>query len=90
MADASEKLTEVDRGLFREAIEKARARLTAEDAESLKTAQADLEKESHRLADLVYKTTQEAPAGEAGAPGKDAAGETVVDAEYEDVKKNPS
>ncbi|MHB8368992.1 MAG: molecular chaperone DnaK [Leptospirales bacterium] len=96
LGEVSEKISDVERGQFREAIEAAKGKLTSESTEELKAALTALEAESHKLADIVYKSSQ-AQAGQAG-PGGPAegagaagpAGETVVDAEYEDVKKNPS
>jgi len=96
LGEVSEKISDVERGQFREAIEAAKGKLTSESTEELKAALTALEAESHKLADIVYKSSQ-AQAGQAG-PGGTAegagaagpAGETVVDAEYEDVKKNPS
>jgi molecular chaperone DnaK len=94
LGEVSEKLSDVERGQFREAIEVAKGKLTSEEGEILKQALADLEKESHKLADHVYKNSQ---GGAGGAPGGETpgaepgpSGENVVDAEYEDVKKNPS
>jgi molecular chaperone DnaK len=95
LGEVSEKISDVERGQFREALEAARGKLASESIEELKEALATLEKESHKLADIVYKNTQ--ATGSAGTPGGETpgaeagpAGENVVDAEYEDVKKNPS
>ncbi len=97
LGEISEKISDVERGQFREALEAARGKLTSESIEELKEALSTLEKESHKLADLVYKNAQAAGSGAAGAPGGETpgagagpSGENVVDAEYEDVKKNPS
>ena len=95
LGEVSEKISDVERGQFREALEAARGKLASESIDELKEALATLEKESHKLADIVYKNTQ--ASGAAGTPGGETpgaeagpAGENVVDAEYEDVKKNPS
>ena len=96
LGEVSDKISDVERGQFREAIETAKGKLTSEDAEELKAALSALQTESHKLADIVYKSTQAQggqPGAEGAAPGAGSAGpsgETVVDAEYEDVKKNPS
>ncbi|KGA93714.1 molecular chaperone DnaK [Leptospirillum ferriphilum] len=94
--EIGDKISDVERGSIREAIESAKGKLTSEDKDVLQQAFKDLETQSHKLAELVYKASQgSTPGGEPGAGtagGSSAQGEdpTVVDAEYEDVnqKKN--
>ncbi len=95
LGEISEKISDVERGQFREAVEAARGKLASESIEELREALSTLEKESHKLADLVYKNAQAtggpgAPGGETPGAAAGPSGENVVDAEYEDVKKNPS
>ena len=94
--EIGDKISDVERGSIREAIEAAKGKLTSEDKDVLQQAFKDLETQSHKLAEMVYKASQgTAPGGEPGpgaAGASSAQGEdpTVVDAEYEDVnqKKN--
>lgn len=91
--EIGDKISDVERGSFREAIDAAKAKLTAEDTESLRSAFKDLETQSHKLAEMVYKKSQESAGSQ--QPGPDAGGThpedpTVVDAEYEDVNKKKS
>ena len=94
--EIGDKISDVERGSIREAIEAAKGKLTSEDKDVLQQAFKDLETQSHKLAEMVYKASQGTTPG--GEPGPGAAGAssaqgedpTVVDAEYEDVnqKKN--
>jgi molecular chaperone DnaK len=88
--EIGDKISDVERGTFREAIETAKGKLTSEDAETLKDAFKELETHSHKLAEMVYQKTSGSPDGQTPPPGQGAAPteENVVDAEYEDVKKN--
>ena len=91
--EIGDKISDVDRGTFREAIDAAKTKLTSEDTETLRTAFKDLESQSHKLAEIVYKQSQET-AGQQ-QPGPDSSSgpaedPTVVDAEYEDVNKKKS
>jgi molecular chaperone DnaK len=89
--EIGDKIPDVERGTFREAIETARGKLTSEDAETLKDAFKELESHSHKLAEMVYQKSSGTGDGQQAAPpeqGAGPAGENVVDAEYEDVKKN--
>ncbi|MHB1605611.1 MAG: molecular chaperone DnaK [Leptospirales bacterium] len=91
--EIGDKISDVERGSFREAIDAAKAKMTSEDTESLRSAFKDLETQSHKLAEIVYKKSQESAAPQ--QPGADAGAAhpedpTVVDAEYEDVNKKKS
>ena len=95
--EIGDKISDVERGEIREAIEAAKGKLTSEDKDVLQQAFKDLESQSHKLAEMVYKASQGTtpPGGEPehGATGTSAGhpeDPTVVDAEYEDVnqKKN--
>ncbi len=89
--EIGDKISDVERGTFREAIETARGKLTSEDAETLKDAFKELETQSHKLAEMIYQKSSGTGDGQHAAPpeqGTGPAGENVVDAEYEDVKKN--
>lgn len=93
--EIGDKVSDVDRGTIREAIEAAKGKLNSEDKDVLQAAFKDLETQSHKLAEIVYKASQEnASAGQNPAGASPESGHpdepTVVDAEYEDVnqKKN--
>ncbi|MCL4460445.1 MAG: molecular chaperone DnaK [Nitrospirae bacterium] len=94
--EIGDKISDVERGTIREAIDAAKEKMTSEDKDVLQQAFKDLETQSHKLAEMVYKASQQtAPGGEQGpgAPGASSGqteDPTVVDAEYEDVnqKKN--
>ena len=91
--ELGDKISDVERGTFREAIDAAKAKLTSEDTETLQAAFKELESQSHKLAEIVYKQSQET-AGQQ-QPGPDSSSgpaedPTVVDAEYEDVNKKKS
>ncbi len=91
--ELGDKISDVERGTFREAIDAAKGKLTSEDTETLQAAFKELESQSHKLAEIVYKQSQET-AGQQ-QPGPDSSSgpaedPTVVDAEYEDVNKKKS
>jgi len=94
--EIGDKVSDVDRGTIREAIEAAKGKLNSEDKDVLQAAFKELETQSHKLAEIVYKASQEnASAGQNPSSGATPEGghpdePTVVDAEYEDVnqKKN--
>ena len=93
--EIGDKVSDVDRGTIREAIEAAKGKLNSEDKDVLQAAFKELETQSHKLAEIVYKASQEnASAGQTPTGAAPESGHpdepTVVDAEYEDVnqKKN--
>ncbi len=93
--EIGDKVSDVDRGTIREAIEAAKGKLNSEDKDVLQAAFKELETQSHKLAEIVYKASQEnASAGQNPSGANPESGRpdepTVVDAEYEDVnqKKN--
>jgi molecular chaperone DnaK len=102
LKDNKDKISETDAKPVEEAIAAARKSNESEDASVLKSALADLEKVSHKLAEDLYKKTAETQGGPGGpeqggpqnqadggsaAPGAGAPKGDVVDAEYE-VKKD--
>ena len=73
------------------ALKAAEEALATDDTERMKSAFEELEKASHKLAELIYQKAAAAqePAGDAEAPGAEGPGDPeVVDAEFEDVDKN--
>jgi molecular chaperone DnaK len=102
LKDNKDKISETDAKPVEEAIAAARKGNESEDASVLKSALADLEKVSHKLAEDLYKKTAETQGGPGGpeqggpqnqadggsaGPGAGAPKGDVVDAEYE-VKKD--
>ena len=67
---------------FRERIAEAKKALEGTDIEAIKAAGEKLTEASQKLAQIVYSTTDEAAAGQAGSA---PAGDDVVDADYEVV-----
>ncbi|RMF20941.1 MAG: molecular chaperone DnaK, partial [Deltaproteobacteria bacterium] len=95
--------SDLDSGVAEEvkkAIEVAKPVLDSDDIDKIKAATEELEKKSHKLAEALYKKAQaEAAAGQAAQSGNgaDAGGktegggsddDTVVDADFEEVKPN--
>jgi molecular chaperone DnaK len=85
------KLAESDAAGVRSAIEDGKRELDAGDPAKLDAARERLEREMHKVAELLYKSQAGAAAGEAGpaagAPGGKPEGD-VVDVEYTEDKPN--
>jgi molecular chaperone DnaK len=89
-----DKLEADDVGKLNDALERAKKAVTGEDLEEIRQSMDALQQTSHKLAEIMYKQTQEqgGQAGpEAGAPGHQkgegqAQGKQgdVIDAEYEE------
>jgi molecular chaperone DnaK len=94
LAEHGAKLEEADRKAIEAALGEAKEALKGEDTERIKRAQENLTRASHKLAEMMYRQAQSAPAGggqperptgEGGtAPGAAKEGE-VVDADFEDL-----
>jgi molecular chaperone DnaK len=95
-----EKVPEDDAKAVEAAIEKAKSALAGGNLEAMQSAAQELEKASHRVAEVMYKATAASgpgagPAGGGAAPGgesqahdkKPGEGE-VIDAEYVDVDES--
>jgi molecular chaperone DnaK len=93
-----EKVPEDDAKAVEAAIEKAKSALAGGNLDAMQSAAQELEKASHRVAEVMYKATAPGPGGGAsggGAPGGEGAsggkkaGEgDVIDAEYVDVDES--
>jgi molecular chaperone DnaK len=94
--ELGEKASPELKGSVNTALEDAKKALESEDREKMKSAFAELEKVSHKLAEEAYKkAAAEGKAGEGqagdGASGGAQAGskdDDVVDADYEEVRDN--
>jgi molecular chaperone DnaK len=90
--EAGEKVSGEDRSNIESAISSLREALKGDDAEAIKRAVENVEKQAHKLAEVMYQGSG-AEAGAAGpqaaAPegqpdsGEDKSDEDVIDAEYE-------
>lgn len=97
MKDASDKITELDKGAISEALEKAKKALEGDNLDELKKAEEDLTQASHKLSEEIYKATQEQQTAGAEGSGADAAKDSkteevkseddVVDADFEEVRE---
>jgi molecular chaperone DnaK len=103
LSENREKLTESDTKEVEQAVTEAKSALAGGELDKIQSATQQLERASHKLAEVLYKGAQ-AAAGQAGAPGADGAsagqagagtgsasapppGE-VIDAEYVDVDES--
>ena len=87
--ELGDTIGDVERGTYREAIEAAKKALESTDPQVLTAAHKELETHSHKIAEMIYKKSQEASAPPSdGQPSPPPGGPEVVDAEYEDVKKD--
>ena len=86
LQENGEKLSDVDSGALKNAIEEAKKDLESDDAGRLDAGRQRVEQELHKLAEVLYKTQAAEGPGAAPEPGADpaksAADEDVVDAEY--------
>jgi molecular chaperone DnaK len=103
LSENREKLSESDTKEVEQAVTEAKSALAGGELDKIQSATQQLERASHKLAEVLYKGAQ-AAAGQAGAPGADGAsagqagagtgsasapppGE-VIDAEYVDVDES--
>jgi molecular chaperone DnaK len=93
-----DKVSEDDTKAVETAIEQAKSALAGGNLEAMQAATQELEKASHRVAEVMYKATAAsgqggptgggaAPGGEASAGKRPAEGD-VIDAEYVDVDES--
>jgi molecular chaperone DnaK len=86
IADNKDKLPESDVAKLQEAINEARAAMEKQDDAAVTAALERLEKESHRIAEVLYQQAAPPPP----ASGARAAGESrngVIDAEFEEEEE---
>jgi molecular chaperone DnaK len=97
IADNREKLSESDTKPVEEAVAAAKSALAGGILEQIQSATQNLERASHKLAEVLYKSGgEQAGAASAGAPGPSAPGGgpsskpegDVIDAEYVDVDES--
>ncbi len=98
LKEHGDKVSEDDRKAIESAIEELKTALTGESTEAIKAAREKVEQSAHKLAEEMYKATQQAaegqadPEGAAPPPGADPTGPTedagqegAVDADFEVV-----
>jgi molecular chaperone DnaK len=95
LREFGDKIDSGDKQNIEDAMAKAKKAMESNDLNNIKSAQEDLTRSSHKLAEAMYAKASQARGAEAGAgPGAGAgpqegpkkAQEDVVDADYEDVK----
>jgi molecular chaperone DnaK len=84
LRDLGDKLTEADRSRVQERIDALRQAVERDDIDAIRTAYAELEQESYKLAEEVYKQAGEASAE--GAPEAKPQDDDVIDADFEEKK----
>jgi len=85
--DAGDKVSEQDKTRVDEKIQKLRSALTGEDKAAIEAAFADLEAESHTIAETIYKASaEERETVGAGVGNSGGGGEDVIDAEFKEDK----
>jgi molecular chaperone DnaK len=93
LKEFGDKIDSAEKQNIEDAITKAKKAMESNDASTIKSAQEDLTRSSHKLAEAMYsKASQARGAGAEAGPGAGAQEgpgkkqEDVVDADYEDVK----
>jgi molecular chaperone DnaK len=93
LKEFGDKIDAGDKQTIEDAMAKAKKAMESNDPDTIKSAQEDLTRSSHKLAEAMYsKTSQAKGAGAEAGPGAGAQEgprkkqEDVVDADYEDVK----
>jgi molecular chaperone DnaK len=92
LKEAGDKLPAADKERIEAAIKEVEEATRGDDKDDIEKKTQALAEASHKLAEQMYKATQEAgaTAGGGAADGESAGGEkdNVVDAEFEEVKEN--
>ncbi len=87
LAEHGEKLDSATKKQIEEALEDLKKAIEGENPEEIKTKSETLAQASHKLAEMMYAQSQDTgdASGDADGGAADAAGDDVVDAEFEDV-----
>ena len=90
LTESKDKLPAGDVEKVQTALDAAKTAVQGDDHAAITTAAADLQKASHQMAEVLYKSTQTPGGGEPGAPDGDAGDKSadgeVVDAEFSETK----
>lgn len=88
LKEYGDKITEADKKDIEAALQKCRkAKESSNDSAEIKTATEELTKASHKIAEHIYRASQEQAAGAGADRGEAKPKEEVVEAEFEDVDK---
>lgn len=94
LKEFGDKINPSDKQNIEEAISKARKAMESNDTDTLKTAQDELTRSSHKLAEAMYAKASQGAGAQGAGPQEEAqqgprprAQEDVVDADFEDVGK---
>ena len=85
LKDLGDKVPADQKSEVETAIADAKKALEGQDVEAIRAAGDKLTEASQKLAQIVYSTTNDASAGDAGATGAQGGADDVVDADYEVV-----
>ena len=91
LKEHGDKVEQAERDKIEAAIKDLEGVLKSDDKDDIQKKTEVLMQASHKLAEQIYKQTQEAAAGataEAGAEAKGNGSDNVVDAEFQEVKDN--
>jgi len=93
LKEFGDKIEAVEKGNIENKITELKKAMEGEDAESIKKATDELAQSAHKLAEAMYAKEQPAEHAEAGAAGEQPKketkkDETVVDADFEEVKSD--
>lgn len=88
LRDQGDKISEADRSRVEEKIAAVRKAVASDDADEIQTAYAELESESHALAEKMYQASQATtqPEGDKVGAGVGTPGEDVIDADFKEDK----
>ena len=91
LSENADKFSDEDKKPIEEAVQEVKSALEQGDVETIKAASERLEKASHKLAEIMYKTDTAGAGADpsAGAPGEPGGGaeDDVIDAEVVDEAK---
>ena len=89
LKEFGDKIDSRERQNIEEAIQRAKKAMESNDLSTIKSAQDDLTRTSHKLAEAMYAKASQKGATTGGAQEgeRKRAQEDVVDADFEDVKK---
>jgi len=88
LRDQGDKISEADRSRVEEKIAAVRKAVASDNADEIQTAFAELESESHALAEKMYQASQTSaqPEGDKVGAGVGTPGEDVIDADFKEDK----
>ena len=88
LGEFGDKIGADEKKKIEEGVSAVRKAMEGTDADAIKKATDELMQASHKLAEAVYAKAQPHGAEAGEAPGEEAKGEKVVDAEFEEVKED--